>query len=152
MMQFNRKTEYALLSAEYMARKESALSAPRRATSTREIADAYRIPYPLLAKVLQKMASKGAIRAVHGTKGGYVLAKKAAELSVADIVEIFEGPVAVADCFREEGSNCPQWHGCHIKAPFSELNAKIHNLLASTKIADLARRPYNSAPKELTIT
>ena len=110
MMQFNRKTEYALLSVEYMARKESTVSVPKRVTSTREIADVYRIPYPLLAKVLQKMAAKGAIRAVHGTKGGYVLAKKAAEISVADVVEIFEGPVAVADCFREEGSNLSLIH------------------------------------------
>jgi len=68
------------------------------------------------------------------------------------VVEIFEGPVAVADCFREEGSNCPQWYGCHIKAPFSELNSKIHSLLAQTKIADLARHSQGSAPKELTIT
>ncbi len=109
-------------------------------TSAREIADAYHIPYPLLAKVLQKLAAKGMIKAVHGTKGGYVLARRAAEISVADVVEIFEGPVAVAECLREEKITCPQWDGCHIKAPFSELNNKIHDLLANTKIADLTAK------------
>jgi Rrf2 family protein len=130
MIQFNRKTEYAILAVEHIARKENQ-------ASTREIADAYHIPYPLLAKVLQKLAAAGMIRAVHGTKGGYVLTKRPAEISVADVVEVFDGPIAVAECFREEKSACPQWDGCHIKDPFYELNSKIHNLLVQTKIADL---------------
>lgn len=109
-------------------------------TSTREIADAYHIPYPLLAKVLQKLAAKGMIRAVHGTKGGYALARRPTDISIADVVEIFDGPVAVAECFKEEKSSCPQWDGCHIKDPFQELNGKIHTLLAETKIADLTTK------------
>ena len=134
MIHFNRKTEYAILAIEHIARKgDSSI------TSAREIADAYRIPYPLLAKVLQKLAAKGTIRAVHGTKGGYVLARRATDISVADVVEIFEGPVAVAECLREERITCPQWDGCHIKDPFSELNTKIHDLLVQTKIADLTK-------------
>lgn len=136
MIHFNRKTEYAILAIEHIARKEGMAQASP-VTSAREIADAYHIPYPLLAKVLQKLAAKGMIRAVHGTKGGYVLARRAAEISVADVVEIFEGPVAVAECLREEKITCPQWDGCHIKDPFSELNHKIHDLLVNTKIADL---------------
>jgi Rrf2 family protein len=134
MIHFNRKTEYAILAVEHMARKgDSSI------TSTREVADAYHIPYPLLAKVLQKLAAKGTIKAVHGTKGGYVLAKRPSDISIADVVEIFDGPVAVAECFREEKITCPQWDGCHIKDPFYELNTKIHDLLAQTKITDLTR-------------
>ena len=135
MIHFNRKTEYAILAIEHMARKDAA---GPHIVSTREIADTYRIPYPLLAKVLQKLAAKGMVRAVHGTKGGYVLAKRPAEISIADVVEIFDGPIAVAECLKEEKSDCPQWDGCHIKDPFQELNVKIHDLLVQTKIADLA--------------
>lgn len=140
MIHFNRKTEYAILAIEHMARKEGMAQTPL-ITSTREIADTYRIPYPLLAKVLQKLAAKGVIKAMHGTKGGYELARRAAEISVADVVEIFEGPVAVAECLREEDKvTCPQWDGCHIKDPFSELNHKIHDLLVKTKITDLTTK------------
>lgn len=136
MIHFNRKTEYAILSVEHMARKERASGTA--VASTREIADAYHIPYPLLAKVLQKLAAKGMVKALHGTKGGYVLAKPAIDISVADVVEIFDGPIAVAECFKEETITCPQLDDCHIRDPFSELNHKIHNLLIQTKIADLA--------------
>lgn len=141
MIHFSRKTEYAILAIEHMARKESIAANAVAVTNTREISDAYHIPYPLLAKVLQRLATKGLIKATHGTKGGYVLAKRAAEISVADVVEIFEGTLAVAECLREEETvTCPQWNGCHIKDPFLELNNKIHDLLVNTKITDLTAK------------
>ncbi|MFO1519151.1 MAG: Rrf2 family transcriptional regulator [bacterium] len=148
MIHFNRKTEYALLAMEHMIRKESQ-GTPL--TNTREISETCHIPYPLLAKVLQKLAVKGLIKSVQGTKGGYVLAKRPTDISVAHIVEIFDGPFAVAECFNGEKITCPQWDGCLIKSPFYELNHKIYNLLAQTTIADLAGKSANSpVSKEMT--
>jgi Rrf2 family protein len=140
MIHFNRKTEYALLAIEHMIRKEKQ-SAP--VISTREISETYHIPYNLLAKVLQKLAVKGLIKSVQGTKGGYVLAKRPIDITVADIVEIFDGPFAVAECFNGEKITCPQWDGCLIKSPFYELNHKIYDLLSQTTVADLAQKSPN---------
>ncbi|HCU24686.1 MAG TPA: hypothetical protein DF383_06695 [Deltaproteobacteria bacterium] len=137
MLYFNKKTEYALLAIEQMLRKE-AQEMP--VTSAREIAAAAHIPFPLLAKVMQRLAAHGVIRAFQGTKGGYVLAKRPGDISIAQVVEIFEGPFAVAECFNGEKITCPQWDGCLIKGPFYELNHKIYNLLAETTVADLAHR------------
>jgi len=140
MIHFNRKTEYALLAIEHMIRKEKQ-SSP--VISTREISETYHIPYNLLAKVLQKLAVKGLIKSVQGTKGGYVLAKQPIDITVADIVEIFDGPFAVAECFNGEKITCPQWDGCLIKSPFYELNHKIYDLLSQTTVADLAQKSAN---------
>ncbi len=137
MLHFNRKTEYALLAIEHMIQKESE-GTPL--TSTREIAEICHIPYPLLAKVLQKLALKGLVKSVQGTKGGYVLTKKPSDITVAHIVEIFDGPFAVAECFNGEKITCPQWNGCLIKSPFYELNYKIYTLLSQTTVADLAMK------------
>lgn len=145
MLHFNRKTEYAILAIEHMVRKENQSG---QVTSTREVSEAYHIPYPLLAKVLQKLAAKGVVKAVHGTKGGYILAKRPADITVAHIVEIFDGPIAVAECFKEEKITCPQWDGCLIKDPFYELNNKIFTLLTQTTLADLAVKGM-SQPKEI---
>lgn len=135
MLHFNRKTEYALLAIEHMCRKAGGQG--EGVTSTREVSETYHIPYPLLAKVLQKLAGKGVVKAIHGTKGGYILAKKPTAITVADVVEIFDGRVAVAECLRDEKITCPQWDGCMIRDPFYELNQKIHHLLAETTVADL---------------
>lgn len=134
MIHFNRKTEYALLAIEHMIQKQGPDSA---LSSVREIAEQHKIPYPLLAKVMQKLAVKGMIKSVQGTKGGYVLAKNPSDMSVASVVEIFEGPFAVAECFNGEKITCPQWDGCSIRSPFAELNTKIFHLLNQTTVADL---------------
>ncbi|MCC7343710.1 MAG: Rrf2 family transcriptional regulator [Deltaproteobacteria bacterium] len=145
MLHFNKKTEYALLAIEHMIRKEGqALPV----TSTREISQSCHIPYPLLAKVMQRLAAHGVIRAFQGTKGGYVLAKPPGDITVAHVVEIFDGPFAVAECFNGEKITCPQWDGCLIKGPFYELNHKIYNLLAQTTVADLAGRQAKPALQE----
>jgi Rrf2 family protein len=134
MLHFNKKTEYALLALEMMAKN------PEVKATARNIAEAHKIPYPVMAKVMQKMSGKGLIKSVQGTKGGYILAKKPGEISVENIVHIFEGPVAVAECFKEEKISCPQWDGCIIKGPFSELNRKIHALLAQTTVGGLVAK------------
>ncbi|MDO8462372.1 MAG: Rrf2 family transcriptional regulator [Deltaproteobacteria bacterium] len=133
MLRFNRKTEYALLAVEHMALKgQSELS------SAREISEAYHIPFPLLAKVMQALSNKGLIKASYGIKGGYLLAKKPEDISLANLVEIFDGPLAVAECFKQEKISCPQWNGCTIKNPFNRLNHKIYELLRHNTSADLA--------------
>ncbi|MBI2083362.1 MAG: Rrf2 family transcriptional regulator [Deltaproteobacteria bacterium] len=139
MLHFNRKTEYALLALEHMARKDDSTET---VTSAREIAIAHRIPYPIMAKVMQLLANKGFIKSVQGTKGGYVLAKSPEEITVENIVYIFEGSLAVAECFKEEKISCPQWDGCLIKGPFSELNRKIHTLLAQTTVKQLIKTDH----------
>ena len=135
MLHYNRKTEYALIALEHMLRKNAVEETA--ITSTREVSQTYQIPYPLLAKVLQKLSGRGLIKSVHGTKGGYILGKPAGDITVADVAEIFEGPLAVAECFKEEKITCPQWDGCRIKTPLYELNHKIYRMLTHTTMADL---------------
>jgi DNA-binding IscR family transcriptional regulator len=104
MLKLNRKTEYALMAIQYMCHREVE---PGEVANTREISEAYHIPYPLLAKVMQRLAAKGVIKSIHGTKGGYQLAKR------------------------------PENIVCSIKDPLSELNNKIYSLLSHTSIKDL---------------
>lgn len=137
MLHLNRKTEYALLATEHMHIKEREKGG---VTSTREISETYHIPYPLLAKVMQNLSKNGLLKSVQGTLGGYILAKKASDITVADVVQIFEGPVALVECFRGAKITCPQWDGCRIKDPFYELNRRLHNLLKSVTVEELAQK------------
>ncbi len=132
-MRFSRTAEYALLAIEHMVRTDRFSD---DAVSVREIAQIYRIPYALLAKVMQRLAKHGFVEATRGTKGGYLLARDARKISVAEIIEIFDGPTAIAQCFSAEA--CPQSSNCLIQSPFAELNAKINALLQGTTISDLA--------------
>ena len=148
MIFFNRKTEYALLAIEHMSLKNKG---EKGITSTREVAETYNIPYPLLAKIMQQLAGKGFIKSVHGINGGYLLVKKPSDISVMDLVEVFDGSFALAECFKDEKITCPQWNDCTIKSPLYELNNKIYHLLSETTVADLSIKrtppPYNAEVK-----
>ena len=69
MLKLSRKADYGLISLKHMATKKSSASA-------REIAAAYGIPLPLLAKVLQKLARTGFLQSENGANGGYRLRRQ----------------------------------------------------------------------------
>src|SRR5262245_28621406 len=103
MLRLSKKADYAL-----MAMKHLALHPDSSSTSAREIAEAYDIPVELMAKVLQLLVRRGLLVSQHGTRGGYALARLAMEISVADVIQAVDGPLAVTAC-SAEGELCEQY-------------------------------------------
>ena len=134
MFHINRKTKYALLALGYMSSKSEDTDT---VTSAREISDEINIPYSLLAKIMQTLANEGFVKAVQGTKGGYILNKQPAEITVADAVNVFEGPLAITGCIQDGGTPCPRVNQCVVKDPLFELNQKIYQVMINTTLKDL---------------
>jgi len=76
MLRLSKKADYGL-----MAMKHLAEHADRGACSAKDVADSYRIPQELLAKILQRLVKAGLLKSQHGTHGGYVLARDAKGIS-----------------------------------------------------------------------
>lgn len=112
--------------------------------SARQISTTYHIPYALMAKIMQGLSQHGLVKSVHGTKGGYLLAKRAKDITVADVLVVFDGPVAVVECFQHKKIDCEQWKECSVKNPFYELNRRIQDILIKTTIADLSKKSDSS--------
>ncbi len=70
MLKLTKKADYGLISLKHLS-----LFARDRAASAKEIAEAYRMPVPILSKVLQKLAREGFLVSEQGTNGGYRLAR-----------------------------------------------------------------------------
>jgi Rrf2 family protein len=133
MFTFTKKADYALLSLSYLAQEgEGRLVGPR------EIAAHYDIPGELLAKVMQLLARHKLVFAVPGPSGGYKLAQEATDISVADIVEAVDGPLAIAQCWEESGpSGCAQSQFCHLRGPLKRIQEQMADLLRQTTLADV---------------
>ena len=86
MLRFTKRADYGLMAIHYIAVHEDL-----GAVSAKRIADEFHIPSELLAKILQKLAKKRLITSQNGPKGGYVLARRPAEISVGDVVHIKAG-------------------------------------------------------------
>jgi Rrf2 family protein len=124
MLSLSKKTDYALLALSYLTRAEAG-----RAVNTKEIAEQYAIPVELLAKILQKLARARFITSTPGPTGGYKLARPAAEISVGSVVELIDGPPAIATCMKTVGNRCDQLNRCTIRHPLARINARILQML-----------------------
>ena len=132
MLKLTKKADYGLIALRHLA-----LQAERNSASAKEIADRYRIPLPLLAKILQRLAKSGVVKSLAGTNGGYKLARRAADISALEVIRAIDGPIILTSCFTSHGE-CDQSERCTVREPLKRIHEGIIELLAATSIADLA--------------
>jgi len=77
------------------------------------------------------------LASVQGIRGGYALARPAAAVSVADVIQAVDGPLTVTAC-SETDHNCEQYSKCNIRDPLWRIKDRIVSALGATSIADLA--------------
>ena len=95
MLRLSKKADYALMAMKHLATRPDAASA-----SAREIADSYGLPFEITAKTLQRLKDTGLIQSAHGAKGGYTLQRSLSDVSLAEFLELMEGPQSVVDSFN----------------------------------------------------
>jgi Rrf2 family protein len=132
MLRFTREAEYGLLAMTYIATRPDGELAYRR-----EIAEHHNIPREFLAKVLQKLSRRGLIKSYRGIRGGYLLARVPAEISIADIVGAVDGPLALVECARPGGC-CPQEEICGVRNVLWGIQDEILGMLKRVTVKDLS--------------
>lgn len=129
MFQLSKKADYGLIALKHLAQHSG------ESVSAREIAEEYRIPAQLLAKVLQKLVRNGLLISQQGTRGGYGLARDPSKISIVDVIEALDGPIGITPC--ERGSTCEQLDVCSVRDPLMKLRAKVVRVLGDTSIYEL---------------
>ena len=138
MLKLTKKADYGLIALRHLA------VSSRGTASAKEIADAYHIPLPLLAKVLQKLTRGHLTMSVAGTNGGYRLARSAQNISALEVIRTIDGPIILTNCFTEHGA-CDQSSACTVREPLRHVHEAILDLLQRMTIDELAR-PLKSEP------
>jgi len=106
-----------------------------------QVAEKEDIPAHYLAKILQRMAKFGYVDSFKGRGGGFKITKLAMQSSILDIVERIEGPVITIKCITGL-KECSDEHPCPLHDEWSELRDKIHHLITSKSVGQLAEE-YN---------
>jgi len=140
MLRLSKRSDYALLALRHLATQGRQADASAATASARELAERFDIPLELLAKVLQRLVREGLLVSHQGIKGGYMLARPAEAISVADILVAVDGPLTVTACSNED-SSCEQYHKCNIRDPLWRLKDRIVETLTSCSLAELAADP-----------
>ena len=132
VLKLTKKADYGLIALRHLA------SIPGATASTKDIADAYHFPVPLLAKVLQQLTRAGILQSVAGTNGGYKLARDARRISALEVVRAIDGPVILTHCFTEHGNvrSVGKLHCSRAIAPGSRGNSRIAEQFTITDLAE----------------
>jgi Rrf2 family protein len=130
MLKLSRKADYGLISLKHIATKKASASA-------REIAEAYGIPLPLLAKVLQTLARTGFLQSENGANGGYRLRRRPNEITTLEVIRTIDGPVFLTSCTTGAHGICGVSDKCNVREPLRKVHEGIQSLLAGLTIADM---------------
>lgn len=114
--------------------------------AVKEIADDYGISFDLLAKVLNQLSKAGILVAYQGIQGGYTLAKKPSDITVADILSILEGSLKITDCadLSHTDCSCAIDSKCSIKTPMQLIQERMKNVFESMTLADMVGNNHTS--------
>ena len=143
MLRFTKRADYGLMAIHYIAVQQDRLGA----VSAKRIAEEFRIPPELLAKILQRLAKEGLITSHNGPRGGYVLAQRPARITVGEVVRALEGPISIVSCMEEQ-ADCPQMERCNLRRPVQKIQTAITHMLDTMSLAELTSE---DVPEMLTL-
>jgi len=97
------------------------------------------VPLPTAQKLMGKLAAAGLLASVRGAGGGFTLARPVGTVSLADIIEAVEGPIAMTQCSgSEEASDCALDARCRVKPHMSIVSRAVRGALAQVTLEQLA--------------
>lgn len=139
MIRLTNLADYAVVVMTAAARE------PTCKVSATRVAEATAIPAPTVAKLMGTLARAGLLTASRGVSGGFCLARGAAEISVAEIVEAVDGPIALTNCQTGEVHDCTITGRCEVRGHWGPINRAVREALHAVTLASLLRKPAPAA-------
>jgi FeS assembly SUF system regulator len=114
--------------------------------SAARVAELTMIPAPTVAKLMGILARGGLLTASRGVAGGFTLSRNPANISVVDVVEAVDGPIALTSCAGNDVNDCVMEGHCAIRGHWAPINQAVRGALAAVTLADLVRPAAAAAP------
>ena len=134
-MRLTHLADYAVVMMTAAARREASAR-----LSAAELSGETGVPLPTAQKLMGKLAAAGLLTSVRGAGGGFTLARPITDISLADIVEAVEGPIAMTQCSgSDEASDCALDAHCRVKPHMGIVGQKVRGALDAVTLQELAR-------------
>ncbi|MBX9622537.1 MAG: Rrf2 family transcriptional regulator [Gemmataceae bacterium] len=132
MTLLSRKADYALLILSY-------LHARPVGGTARAVAEKFGLSRPFVANILKELCQKGFVLSHRGVKGGYALARPAASISLADLLEEIEDGFRLTACneTRDDHAGCSLTAVCTVKGTMAEVHRRLIGVLRGVSLAEL---------------
>lgn len=137
MLRVTKLTDYATVVLTVLAAR------PGEVLSATDLADHSGLESPTVSKVLKPLAQAGLVEGLRGVHGGYRLSRAAADISLIEIVEAMEGPLAMTECSSAD-SHCGIAHQCSARANWRLINDVVGDALRGVTLAQMLNPPTSS--------
>ena len=143
-MRLSSMADYAVVVMSAAARHcgSAALTDPELTKRTRvcsaQLAEETGLPAPTVQKLVSRLTAAGLLRSARGAGGGLKLARTAAAITLADIVEAVEGPIALTACVEHGRSDCSLEQECTIRPHWPLVNQALRGALAQVPLTQLS--------------
>ena len=133
-MRLTHLADYAVVMMTAAARRPAAAR-----LSATELSDETGVPLPTAQKLMQRLAAHGLLVGTRGAGGGYALARPVSAISLADIVEAVEGPIAMTQCADGVNHDCILDAHCRVKPHMGVVGEKVRGALGAVSLQELAQ-------------
>src|SRR5580693_6294819 len=131
MLRMGKLTDYATVVLASLAQE------PARHRAATELAERTRLTRPTVSKVLKGLQRAGLVISSRGAQGGYRLARAPEQITAAQILDVFEGPIAITEC-SSASSQCGIERLCRVGGAWQRINAAIRRALEDVTLHQLA--------------
>ena len=133
-MRLSHLADYAVVLMTAAARRE----AGERLSAT-ELSAETGVPLPTAQKLMGQLAGAGLLSSSRGAAGGFALSRPATDISLADIVEAVEGPIALTMCSDSNNHQCILDAHCRVKPHIGVVGRAVRGALGAVRLTELAR-------------
>ena len=109
----------------------------------RDIAERQGISSKYLWQIVNLLKTAGLVRGLRGPKGGYVLLRPPAAITLLDVIQILEGPISLVECV-DDSCYCDRMRNCVTHSIWSEVSQAVRDALARVTLAEILRRHVSS--------
>jgi FeS assembly SUF system regulator len=137
-----KQADYAIVLLTKMAGE------PENQLNASEIAAQTGLPQPIVSKILKLLARREILISHRGAKGGYRLARPTTDISVAQIIEAVEGPIAITECVDDTPGECSQEPICPVRSNWQQINHAVRDALEQITLEEMS---HPAAPALVTL-
>ena len=135
MLKINRQTDYAVRVVLALAK-----SGEGARLSSAGIQQEMLIPKSFMSRIVAQLSRGGLINTFAGRDGGLSLPRPPSQITLKDVVELFEGPILLSECMQVKGEDdCPFQSHCPVSPKWGRIQVAMMREMASITFEDLAK-------------
>lgn len=134
MIRIGRMTDYGIVLLSSFARQGEGAG-----LTARDLSGEAQLPLPTVSKLLKTLCKADLLTSQRGVNGGYRLSRHPSQISVAEVIEVLEGPIAITDCAGDTPDVCTLEGMCPVKGNWRRISDTVRTALEGLSLNDMIR-------------